>query len=300
MWRRVRHALEYWAVRGFGVVARVLPLNAALALGAGLGWVAFNLIRIRRDVVLDNLRQGIGGDDKALEAIGTRCYENLGRGLVEYLRFPLLTKEFVLETVNAVGRESLDSALARGRGVMAVTGHFGDWELMGAAFSLMGYPVHLLVGEQHNQRVDDTMNAYRQVAGVGIIPMGVAMRRVLQTLRKNEIVALLSDQDAHEEGVFVDFLGKPASTPKGPAAFALKTGAAMLPAFIVREGKTGKHTVYFESAIFPDEKSTIYSLTKSYTNKLESYIKQYPDHWFWPHRRWKTKPDDGKRIDNGG
>jgi KDO2-lipid IV(A) lauroyltransferase len=280
-------------VRGFGVAARVLPLNAALALGAGLGWVAFHIARIRRDVVMTNLRQGIGGDDKALEAIGTRCYENLGRGLVEYLRFPLLTREFVQETVKAVGRESLDSALARGRGVMAVTGHFGDWELMGAAFSLMGYPVHLLVGEQHNQRVDDTMNAYRQVAGVGIIPMGVAMRRVLQTLRKNEIVALLSDQDAHEEGVFVDFLGKPASTPKGPAAFALKTGAAMLPAFIVREGKTGKHTVYFESAIYPDKTSTIYSLTKSYTDKLESYIKQYPDHWFWPHRRWKTKPNAG-------
>ena len=286
-----RHTVEYGAVRGFGVVARVLPLNAALALGAGLGWAAFNIARIRRDVVMANLRQGIGGDDKALEAIGTRCYENLGRGLVEYLRFPLLTKEFVLETVKAVGRESLDSALTRGRGVMAVTGHFGDWELMGAAFSLMGYPVHLLVGEQHNQRVDDTMNAYRQVAGVGIIPMGVAMRRVLQTLRKNEIVALLSDQDAHEEGVFVDFLGKPASTPKGPAAFALKTGAAMLPAFIVREGKTGKHTVYFESAIYPNETSTIYSLTKDYTDKLESYIKQYPDHWFWPHRRWKTKPE---------
>jgi len=286
-----RHAIEYGAVRGFGVAARLLPLNAALVLGAGLGWVAFHIARIRRDVVMANLRQGIGGDDKVLEAIGTRCYENLGRGLVEYLRFPLLTKEFVLENVKAVGRESLDSALARGRGVMAVTGHFGDWELMGAAFSLMGYPVHLLVGEQHNQRVDDTMNAYRQVAGVGIIPMGVAMRRVLQTLRKNEIVALLSDQDAHEEGVFVEFLGKPASTPKGPAAFALKTGAAMLPAFIVREGKTGKHTVFFESAIYPDETSTIYSLTKSYTDILESYIKQYPDHWFWPHRRWKTKPE---------
>lgn len=290
MLRRVRHAIEYGAVMGFGIVARLLPLQSALDLGAGLGWVAFNIFRIRRDVVLSNLRQGIGGDEKALSDIGTRCYENLGRGLVEYLRFPLLSKESALALVKVAGRENLDSALARGKGVMAVTGHFGDWELMGAAVSLMGYPMNFLVGEQHNRKVDDVMNAYRRMAGISIIPMGTAMRKVLTALRRNEMVALLSDQDAHEEGVFVDFLGKPASTPKGPAAFALKTGAALLPAFIVRKWKTGEHTVYFEPPILPNSSSTIYSLTKSYTDMLERYIKQYPDHWFWPHRRWKTKP----------
>jgi KDO2-lipid IV(A) lauroyltransferase len=225
-----------------------------------------------------------------LVGIGRRCYENLGRGLVEYLRFPLLTREFVQEAVGAVGRENLDRALARGKGVLAITGHFGDWELMGAAFSLMGYPIHFLVGEQHNQRVDDTMNAYRQMAGIGIIPMGVAMRKVLATLRKGEIVAMLSDQDAHEEGVFVPFLGRPASTAKGPAAFALKTGAAVTPVFIVRKENGWQHTVYIEEPIIPDEQSTIYSITNSYTNYLEQYIKRNPDHWFWPHRRWKTKP----------
>ncbi len=290
MLRKVRHAIEYGAVMGFGIAARLLSLRGALALGAGMGWIAFNILGIRRNVVMANLRQGIGGDERALAKIGTKCYENLGRGLVEYLRFPLLTKESVRDLVRVRGRENMDSALARGKGVIAVTGHFGDWELMGAAVRLFGYPVNFLVGEQHNQRVDDVMNAYRKMAGIGIIPMGTAMRKVLTALKRNEIVALLSDQDAHEEGVFVDFLGKPASTPKGPAAFALKTGATLLPAFIVREGKTGKHTVYFEPGIAPDTCATIESLTKTYTDRLEAYIKRYPDHWFWPHRRWKTKP----------
>lgn len=274
-----------------GMAARLLPLRAALALGKVLGRLGFDLIRIRRDVVLDNLRQGIGGDDKVLARIGRRCYENLGRGLVEYLRFPLLTREFVLEAVETVGLQNLDKALTRGKGVLAITGHFGDWELMGAAFSLMGYPIHFLVGEQHNRRVDDTMNAYRQMAGIGIIPMGVAMRKVLATLRKGEIVAMLSDQDAHEEGVFIPFLGRPASTPKGPAAFALKTGAAVIPVFIVRKENSWQHTVFIEEPIIPDRQSTIYSTTNSYTNYLEQYIRRYPDHWFWPHRRWKTKPE---------
>ena len=273
-----------------GMAVRLLSLRAALALGKALGRAAFDLIRIRREVVLDNLRQGIGGDGQVLVGIGRRCYENLGRGLVEYLRFPLLTREFVQEAVGAVGRENLDRALARGKGVLAITGHFGDWELMGAAFSLMGYPIHFLVGEQHNQRVDDTMNAYRQMAGIGIIPMGVAMRKVLATLRKGEIVAMLSDQDAHEEGVFVPFLGRPASTAKGPATFALKTGAAVTPVFIVRKENGWQHTVYIEEPIIPDGQSTIFSITNSYTNYLEQYIKRYPDHWFWPHRRWKTGP----------
>lgn len=289
-WKAFRHSIEYGAVMGFGMAARLLSLRSALALGAGLGRVAFDLLRIRRDVVLDNIKQGIGGEDQKLAGIGRRCYENLGRGLVEYLRFPLLTREFALEAVEAVGRENLDRALARGKGVLAITGHFGDWELMGAAFSLMGYPIHFLVGEQHNQRVDDTMNAYRQMAGIGIIPMGVAMRKVLATLRKGEIVAMLSDQDAHEEGVFVPFLGRPASTPKGPAAFALKTGAAVIPVFIVRKENSWQHTVYIEEPIISEGKSTIYSITSSYTYYLEQYIKRYPDHWFWPHRRWKTKP----------
>jgi KDO2-lipid IV(A) lauroyltransferase len=127
--------------------------------------------------------------------------------------------------------------------------------------------------------------------GIGIIKMGVATRGVIKALRNNRFVAMLSDQDAGTDGAVVDFFGYPASTPKGPAAFALKTGAPVIMAFIIRKNN-GKQRVILEEPIYIQESSNkeedIRKLTQAYTSLLEDYVRKYPDHWFWPHRRWKS------------
>ena len=153
--------------------------------------------------------------------------------------------------------------------------------------------VQFLVGEQKNKAVDNLMNRLRESKGIGIIKMGAAMRNVLKALRGNQFVAMLCDQDAGSHGVFVDFLGRPASTPVGPASFALRTGACMIAGFILRENLS-HHRVILEAPILPastgDREEDERQYTQAHTTLLEKYVRQKPDHWLWLHRRWKTKP----------
>ena len=187
----------------------------------------------------------------------------------------------------------MDWILKRGRGAILVGGHFGNWELMGAALAQMGYPIVFLVGEQHNILVDRMMNRHREFMGIQIIHMGAAVRGVIKSLRANCIVALLSDQDAGRDGVFVDFFGKKSSTHQGPAVFALKTGVPIVFASAIRR-PCGRHHIVLEKLCFDHLKNitdeNIKEVTQAYTSLLERKIREYPDHWFWMHRRWKSSP----------
>jgi KDO2-lipid IV(A) lauroyltransferase len=278
-----------------GGIVRMIPYRLALVIGSFLGWLAFDILRIRRKVTMINLRNSLSGQSGDLTKIGRRTYRNFGMSMVEYSLFPALSKEKVLSMVELVGAEHFDETIAKGTGAIVVAGHFGSWELMGAAVSQMGYPVDFLVGEQHNLLVDDMMNDYRKRMGIGIIKMGVAAKGIIKAIKSNRFVAMLSDQDAGTDGIIVEFFGRPASTPKGPAAFALKMNAPIIMAFMIRSNR-GKQKIVLEKPIFgkntPDKEEDIKNLTQAYTSLLESYIRRYPDHWFWPHRRWKSTTKD--------
>jgi KDO2-lipid IV(A) lauroyltransferase len=287
----IKYRIEYWITYLIGAFARAIPYRLALALGSFLGWLAFDILRVRRKVTLINLENSLGKEKRKLVRIGRRAYQNIGKSMVEYALFPSLDKEKILKFVEFQGAEHFDEALKRGKGAVVVAGHFGSWELMGAATSQKGYPVDFLVGEQHNLLVDNLMNDYRRSVGIGIIKMGAAAKGVIRALKNNRFVAMLSDQDAGNDGTVVDFFNRPASTPKGPAAFALKMDAPIIMGFIVREnGK--KQRIVIEKPIFgektSDKEEDIRKLTQAYTRMLEDYIRKYPDHWFWPHRRWKS------------
>ncbi|UCB52004.1 MAG: lysophospholipid acyltransferase family protein [Candidatus Zixiibacteriota bacterium] len=288
---RIKHRIEYWITYLTGAFARMIPYRLALALGSFLGWLAFDLLRIRRKVTLTNLKNSLGAERDGLAAIGRRAYRNFGKSMVEYTLFPSLDKNKIEQMVEFEGAEHFDDALKRGKGAVVVAGHFGSWELMGAATSQKGYPVDFLVGEQHNILVDNLMNEYRRCVGIGIIKIGAAAKGVISALRNNRFVAMLSDQDAGSDGTVVELFGRPASTPKGPAAFALKMDAPIVMAFIIREGER-KQKIVIEKAIFgektSDKEEDIRRLTQAYTRILEEYVRRYPDHWFWPHRRWKS------------
>lgn len=290
--RKIRHQIEYLFTRGVGTLVQILPYNAAIFIGSFLGDLAFSLLRIRRKVAIDNLKRAFGKTytEKEFRKIAREAYRNIGRGFVEYAMFPVL-KNKLDKLVEFEGLENFDKALKDRKGAVLIAGHFGSWELMGAATRQKGYPIDFLVGEQHNLLVDNLMNKYRQLMGIGIIEMGVATRGVIKALRNNRFVAMLSDQDAGRDGAVVDFFGYPASTPKGPAAFALKTGAPIIMAFIIRKNN-GKQRVILEEPIYIQESSNkeedIRKLTQAYTSLLEDYVRKYPDHWFWPHRRWKS------------
>ena len=289
--RMIRHRIEYWITYLVGAFARIIPYRLALALGSFLGWLAFDVLRMRRKVTLINLGNSLGKGKDGLAKIGRRAYQNIGKSMVEYSLFPSLDKEKILRMVEFEGTENFDEALRKRKGAVLVTGHFGSWELMGAATRQKGYPVDFLVGEQHNLLVDNLMNDYRISVGIGIIKMGAAAKGIIRALKNNRFVAMLSDQDAGSDGTVVEFFNRPASTPKGPAAFALKMDAPVIMAFIIRENQK-KQRIIIEKPIFvektSDKENDIQRLTQAYTRVLEEYIRKYPDHWFWPHRRWKS------------
>jgi KDO2-lipid IV(A) lauroyltransferase len=293
--RRIKHRFEYWIIRSLGALIRAIPYQLALTAGSFLGWLAFDVLRIRRKVTMINLQNSLGGEPGKLKVIGRGAYKNFAKSMVEYALFPSLDKTSIPRMVELQGAENFDSALAAGRGAIVVAGHFGSWELMGAAVSQMGYPVDFLVGEQHNLLVDGMMNDYRRCMGIGIIKMGAAAKGIIKALNANRLVAMLSDQDAGSDGTIVRFFDRPASTPKGPAAFALKMNCPIIMAFIIRES-SGKQGIVIEKPIFGkrtgDKEEDIRNLTQAYTGLLEDYVRKYPDHWFWPHRRWKSTTKD--------
>ncbi len=293
-WKTFRHQVEFFVLRGAVLFCWLASPAAVERFASGLGFFAYKILRIRQKIVLDNLKHAFPEKSyKELNAIALQTYQNFARMTLEYIRFPRLNKENILAHCTFEGLEHLDWVIQHGKGAVFVAGHFGNWELMGAAIAQSGYPISFLVGEQHNKYVDDMMNKHRAMMGIGIIHMGIAVRGVIKALRNNGWVAMLSDQDARQDGIFVNFMGRPASTPQGPAVFALKTGAPIIFGTPVRQSN-GQHLFKFDLLRFNHLKGqnpeNIREVTQAYTALLEKYIRRYPDHWFWMHRRWKTKP----------
>ncbi|MEK7728683.1 MAG: lysophospholipid acyltransferase family protein, partial [candidate division KSB1 bacterium] len=278
-------------------LAGVLPLKWLLALGAGLGRFTFSVLRIRRNVALDNLRHAFPEKSSAeLLAIARRNYENFGMMLLEYLRLHRMSVQELAAL--APFRSAQDSApwfaaLNAGSAAVCMTGHFGNWEYLGVMLA-HHFPVVSLYQSQNNPYVDALIRRTRAKVNMHSIPRQ-SLKDILKALRQKKFVAILADQDAGRGGLFVNFMGRPASTAQGPAAFVLKTGAPILFVFSLRQ-PNGKHIVESECLRFDDlpphwsEEEKLHHITQAWTNVLEKYVRRYPDHWFWMHRRWKTAP----------
>jgi KDO2-lipid IV(A) lauroyltransferase len=299
--RRLKHWLEYQGVLFLLFLAQTLPLAIMLALGRLLGKLTFSILRIRRRVALENLAHAFPEKPAAeLKTIARRSYEKFGMMMLEYLRLPKLSENELRERISfAMPKEQnpYEQALALGKGAICMTGHFGNWEYMGALVALLQYPMVYLYQEQNNPYVAALIRDTRTKMNMPSIPRGAALRGILKALREKKFVAILADQDAGSNGIFVDFLGRPASTGRGPAAFVLKTQAPIVFCVAIRE-PNGRHRVEAELLTFDlsqngpalSEEEKLKFVTQAWTRVLEKYIRQYPDHWFWMHRRWKTKP----------
>jgi KDO2-lipid IV(A) lauroyltransferase len=292
MIKKIRRKIEYAALVVFAAFIRNLPLNSARTVAKVLAYIAWNVIRVRRRVVLGNLslafKEKTPGE---LDEIALATYKQFAITMIELLFFPVLSPEDIGNMVEFKNLDLVQIALKQGRGAVMVGAHFGNWELMGAALA-QKLPVSFVIGAQENAPVDDMLNSYRTAKKIKLIPLKLALRGVMKVLKANELIAILADQDAHEGGAFVPFMGRLASTPKGPAAFAMRARCPLIMGNIVRAAN-GKFTVYFDVVPKPEasgnEERDIANYTANYNAILEGYVRLNPDHWFWMHRRWKTK-----------
>jgi KDO2-lipid IV(A) lauroyltransferase len=294
------HLTEYAALRGAGAALRAMPHAAALGAGAALGSFVYRTLRIRRDVAEANAAAALGLPPGGAEVkrLAHECYRNLGRSMAETARMPILGRAGLERVVSIKGLEHFDRALCDGKGAVLATGHFGNWELMGAALAQRGYPMNFLVGHQTNRLVDAMLNSMRAGFGIGLVRHGAHVRKVLRLLRRNQFVAMLCDHDAGRKGLMISFFGRPASSVFGPASFALRSGAPIMMGFISRDVE-GRHQVeltpplHVRDDLPPSE--AIAEATQQLADLIEERVRLKPDHWYWVHRRWKTADARGLR-----
>jgi len=290
---RPKHRIEAALVSAGLRLGGIFPWNWISAQGAALGRFAFHVLRVRRRVVMENLAIAFGDelDEAARRRVAANCYAQFGRSYLEYFALPAFRRRRVLERVDFTGLEHLEAARARGRGILFVAAHFGNWELAALATQSLGVPVHLLVGDLANPSVDAAMNDLRRRLGFSIEHRSMGLRAVLRALRAGHGVGVQGDQEARWHGILVPFFGRDTLTHPGAAYLSLRTGAALLPSFLLREGK--RFRLVYKEPIIPEGEPTdenVRALTAAHTRVLEGMIREHPEHWFWLHRRWKRAP----------
>ena len=298
--KRIQYRIEWAALQllvGFG---SAVPLRVLRRIGRALGWIAWRGLRARRRVVVENISRSFPDASTArVDAIGLESYQQYGMSLMEFAGFRTLSRRKLAEIVDVEGMEHIGGALSRGRGAVLFSGHFGNWELLGALIAQSGYPLHVTDTNHSNELTHRVITDLRVRQGMAVIAPDEPSARMTGLLSENRLVSYLADQDARRDGIFVEFLGRPASTVRGPAIFAIRKNCPIVPLFMIRKG-IDRHLAVVESPIWPDPslkgREAIRDLTQRYTRVLEKYVRAHPGQYFWMHRRWKTKPAGGPWI----
>ncbi len=274
------------------MVAGALPRGAASRLGRALGSLLFRVLKRRRGVALDNLRQAFPeADRQAVAAMAREHFQHVGVNAVELLTFHRWRRRHAPH-VRVEGRAALDAFVAQGVGAVVFIPHTGNWELLAPLWpSLHPHPM-VLAHPLSNSALEALVTRRRGVTGIEILPRQGGLRPLLTGLKGGRAVGLLADQDAGAGGTFVPFFGRLASCEASPAALARHTDCPIILCAAFRE-TDGAHRVILEVmprvvAETPDESDTA-TLTHLYA-RLEELIRQYPAQWLWMHRRWKTRP----------
>lgn len=293
---RLQTNLEYVTARSLISCLGLLPRPLAVGVGRTMGRIAYRVSRNLRRTGERNL--GLAFPEMNVherKCILRKCFVSLGRQLGEFSHFSITSPESLRLIVDCQGLQNLDAARARKRGVILFTGHLGAWELSSFALSCFGYPLSFLVRHLDNSKIERLIEQIRTRFGNHTIDKCAAVRPMLRVLSAGGTIGLLIDVNMLSgEGVFVDFFGTPASTTFIMAKLALHTGAAVLPVFAPWEEQRQRFVLDIGSPLniesTGDEEEDIQRLTSLATEKVECYVRRYPEQWLWIHKRWRTRP----------
>lgn len=273
-----------------------LTLQEIERLSSVLGKIGYTFARGPRRIVVANLNIAFPGKTaKEKERLARQFFHLFAVSSLDLLYF-VNHRDLIDTHVVLKGREHLEEALSLGRGVIGITAHLGSFPLILAKLVREGFSTYVIARPLRDEKSNDYIHQMRSEAGVKTIfsyPRNACVAQTIKALRENAIVCMLMDQNFGTGGVWVDFFGRLAATPTGAVIFSLRTGAAVLPMFIVRE-KTGFHTVYIEKKVeirvCENNEETLLINTASFSKIIEQWILRYPSHWGWIHKRWKSRP----------
>ncbi|MBR0060797.1 MAG: lysophospholipid acyltransferase family protein [Selenomonadaceae bacterium] len=273
----------------------LLPYDALLTLGRVFGNLYYLLVKKQRERAVAQMMPALNVTESEARKLVRESFVNLARNMLDILYMPNLNEKNLSQYIEIDHLERMRMALMEGSGVVVLTGHVGTWEWLSAAFSLNGMPVTAIAKLQPNAEYSRALDDVRATIHVEIFNRGTnELRAAGRALKDGKILGFLADQDAGPGGAFINFLGKIASTPMGPAVFARRFNAPVLPAFIIRK-EDGRHLVkigevmHFEDT--GDTDADLLRFTEKMTKILEEVIREHPTQWLWFQKRWNTPPE---------
>ena len=284
--------LQIFLIRMVLLVFRILPENTAMCLGRWIGLLWFHVIRYRRRLVMTNLRLAFSHEktEDQIRETARKNFIHYGLYLAEFLRLPGMSEKALEEKIRILDVSHIQTALSKGKGVIVICGHYGNFDLMAIAQSMAGFDSHIITKKIRNKTVNDYWQGIREAKGVNFLPKKNAMFTILRLLKKNNIVVMIFDQHmGKNKGVRVNFFNRPASTMKAVAMIALKTGTPVVPIFNWREDNRHYLTSGPEIPLVQgtSKEETIRLSTQRFNDVLEAFIRKHPEQWTWIHRRWK-------------
>ena len=276
-----------------------LPHSVLLFLGRILGHLYYYLIKKQRKRAIEQMMQALNIDEAAAKRMVMASFVNLAQNVLEILYMPHLNKDNFRDYITIEHLERLTSALAEGKGVVILTGHIGTWEWLSPSFTFSGLPVTAIAKPQPNEQYTRVLNDLRATCGQEIFSRGTSeLLAAGRALKQGKILGFLADQDAGPGGAFIEFLGRTASTPMGPAVFSRKFGSPVVPAFILRQSD-GRHKVIVGEAMrYEDHGDTdkdLLDFTIKMTKIVDNIIRENPTQWIWFQKRWNTPPNEQKK-----
>ncbi len=273
---------------------RALPPGMRKAFFKALMILLYHFSEKNRLVVLHNLTLAFPEKDMSeLKKIAKGCYRHLGIVAAEFFDILSMKRDNLSRWAEFEGLENYEKAHAKKKGIIFFTGHFGNWEFLPAVFAILYQPIHIVYRALDDPVMREMVDRVRSNFGTRLVSKGGAARKLVRLLGRNECVGILVDQNtAWQEGVFVDFFGRPACTTTGLAAIALQTGAPVIPGFTCRM-KNGKYRFIVGKEVPMTQTGNyardILENTQRVTHVVEDMIREAPEQWFWLHQRWKTK-----------
>ena len=284
--------LQVLLIRMVLFLFRILPESTAMGLGKYIGLFWFHVIRYRRALVMANLRLAFSNEktEEEITHIARKNFIHYGLYVAEFLRLPNLSEEAIEQKIRILDLSAIETALAKGKGLLIICGHYGNFDLMAIAQSMAGLDGYIITKKIRNKTVNAFWQGIREAKGVKFLPKKNAMFTILRLLKKNNIVVMIFDQHmGKSKGVRVNFFNRPASTMKAVAMIALKTGTPVVPIFNWREGNLHYLTSGPEISLVQgrSKEETILRSTQRFNDVLEAFIRKHPEQWTWIHRRWK-------------
>jgi KDO2-lipid IV(A) lauroyltransferase len=285
-------AVLYYFYRFVVKIVSLLPYSLVLAIGRALGVLYYIFIKKQVSLARDTIRARLAVAPEEADEITRAMCRNVGMAFMEILYMPALNSGNIRQFVDLEREDLLQEAVAEKKGVIMLAIHMDNWEWLGAALSLYGYPLTSFIKKQPGESVNRILAYLRIGAGIELFTRGTSETvAAARALKKGKMLGFIADQDGGHEGIFVPFLGEMASTPAGPAFFARKFKAPIVPIFIVRKAGGGHKTIvgdkfYYEDT--GDEQKDMYECTRKMTGIVEKVIREHPDNWLWFQRRWNT------------